>query len=961
MNSLVFCVLFLSAFFLHLSCGFGNKDLKKNVPPATDQTRSYSFTLSSCSTGEHDFSGDDESLILSDFCAALRDETLNKNCALKERTLLYEQNQCDAHLNINEILEKKGDVTTDSLSTAASSTKLNSVLEFKDIKPIPGSLNSLKVEINFLWTTNTESFLKSIPEQWVYESETVLRDFSHCGFDYSGPNCLEGQNRNLLYEGKFSQQNNHYAFFSFKYSESAKIFSILFPLNKSDQIEFKNSKAYLFGVEDEKRVHDPKFIFAQKTSIPLGVITYSKLTKDNYVQFLTSSIDSRSLMRLAFYERELSNFFNEKSSLTPKFSPSEIAKKLSQYNIDFKSLSESGDHNAIFLFFKYHHDYLSKDDYRVFILTSHEILQNNIHIHSQLAAIRDGSLDLGELGTLVKTLGQDDRDLIRIAFFSMNSLQILPPPLKIALAGLLGDDREYIRIQSANMLVKYHIDPPSITKITEVIARKSREPEIYLRALEVLSSSDLIDVNQNIIAILEHKNADLRNNLGLFLLARTPLEETLLPDLGKLMSSQHPDNRMRALILTNSLSSPDATLLLVQKVLTIEPALQEFLLKLLKARDNYSNMHVRDLLKLKPIKVADVSLTGLELMLRIKTPEAANGILDPRMGWLSSMNNKKDAELIEATLKSMYALNFSLINVPNLKLYSSINNQKFDAAIDFLISIEGDHDEVSSAVIDYLYRADDAQREKIRLFLAKRSLDGDCLLKLSSFLFRKPDPQYPYMQKNYDLAIELINGHDHVGAQIALAHIMGMPDPNLRTWAIKRLDSIALDSSIGGELAYHLTGELVYTGENPSLENLTKFEDTKMAAEKYLLQTLSPEGFTRLLRYMWIGEEDNNGKKFISEKKKDEYAKLINFYIDSLASLEEVPDIFLEEINNSIKYGDAYGRVQIYKMLPKIPRCDILENLKKGTVAKGLSQELIDGMEEAIDEIQMRSGGRCSP
>lgn len=60
-------VLALAALVALVGCSAESKDEAKSY--------TYSYTFNGCATGEHTFSS------LSDMCAALQNETLNKNCA----------------------------------------------------------------------------------------------------------------------------------------------------------------------------------------------------------------------------------------------------------------------------------------------------------------------------------------------------------------------------------------------------------------------------------------------------------------------------------------------------------------------------------------------------------------------------------------------------------------------------------------------------------------------------------------------------------------------------------------------------------------------------------------------------------------------------------------------------------------------------------------------------------------
>ncbi len=953
-------ILFFMTSVSQLRCSLEKNSAKKTTTPPIVLEKVYSFSLANCRTGEHVFSSDNESLLLRDFCTALQDDALNQDCGTKERTQLYEANQCDSVLNLMDI---KTEVKNEGSPTSqATNIKLNPVLTFDAITPTPFSLGPQKQQLQFLWATQTHNFLKSIPENWKFESESILRDFSQCGFDYFGPNCLEGQKKTLLHEGVFTNMSLRYAFFTFTYSESQKIFSLLFSLNENNQIMTDGGKAYLFGVAHRDRAHDAKFIFSKNSAVPLGEISYSKLTRQNYKDFSRSSHDMRSQMRLVFYEDELTHFFNENVMNTVNMTINDVSLKLGTYDITKEDLNETADHNALFLYFKYYKEHSSTDDYANFLGVSRNSPLKLIALHAQLATIRLGILNTEDIMPLIKALGQDNQELIRIAFSSMESLTIIPSPLKIALARLLGDEREYIQIKASEILIKYQLDVPSIVKITEVIGRNSKTPSIYLRALNVLSSSALAAVNQSVLPLINHRDKDLRRAVGLFLQERLPLENTLLPDLGAIVESPYPENRILSLFFIDSIPTEEATLLLVQKLLKIDATLRDNLIKILRSRNNYTDMHVDDLAKLQPRKEAELSFTGLELMLRIKTPLAANAIIDRQIGWLTRMNDKTERDLIAYTLEHLYAFTFSPINAFNLKIFSRSSYQKFDAMIDFLASIEGDFDEVSLAIIDFLIPANDTQQEKIYRYLESRSLGGDSLMTLAiNFLSHTPDPKYPQQQINFDKTLELINARDHAGAQMALASIMGMSDPSLRSWAIARLDALKIDPSIGDKFARLLTGELVFDDKDVGkLKYFSPYEETRAAATKYLKETMSPEGFAWIVRYLLMGDGDRTGKTFFTPALRDEHAKLVKYYLLSLDSPDDIPALFLDELYQGIKYGEKYGQMLMLSMLPLIPRCDILEFLRqKAETSKGLDKDLLNSVQTAIDEIEKTLGTVC--
>ncbi len=952
-------ILFFVIYFSLLRCSSGKNDGIRAAPPPNTLTKFYSFTSATCSTGEHVFSGNNESLILRDFCGALKDDALNQFCASDERANLYTQNQCD--LISDWVFIEKGDKNQGAQKSFESSTRPNPIFAFDEITPTVHSLSSLKLRLQFLWATQTKNFISRIAKDWQSESESILRDFLQCGFDYFGPNCLEGQKKTLLYEGTFTNSGVGYAFFTFSYSESPQIFSLLFPLDENNQVLAERSKGYIFGVANKDRVHDAQFIFGKNSSIPLGEVSFRKLTPQNYHEFVATVHDSRSQIRLAFYEDELTHFLNEHGGKGEKLKADEIALRLAGYGINEELLDEREDHNALFLYFKYFYEHSSTGDYRKFLEISRHSSLKKMVLHAQLATIRLGLLNAEDVPALIKALGQDDQELIRIAFWSIESLTFIPSPLKVALARLLGDEREYIQIKAADILIKFALDAPSVVKVSEVISRKSKTPPIYLRALDVLSSSSLPEVNRNIVSIIDHRDADLRRALGLFLQERMPLEDTLLPDLGQLVESPYPDNRIVGLTLINSLPSEEATLVLVQKFLKIDATLHDYLIKILLSRNNYSDMHVNDLAKLQPRKEADLSFTGLELMLRIKSPLAANAIIDTHDGWLTNMNDKKDSDLIDYTLERLYAFTFSPINAFNLGSFKHEPYRKFNAMINFLISIDGDNDEVSSVLIDFIVGADDVQREKIYRHLESRILGGDCLLKLvERFLKGKPAPKSPKQQINFEKTIEFINEREHIGAQFALVAAMGMEDPTVRSWAVSRLDVTELDASIGDKLAYYLTGELgTNDGDILNLKGLSPYGETREAATKYLVETLSPEGFTRLMEYLVIVDQDRSGLDMIPPSKRDEYADLLEYYLRSLHSYDDISDAFLEEVYHGLKHGDLYGQLLMLKLLPLIPRCDVFEKLKLATTLVGLTPEFLAALNATIAEMETTLGFGC--
>ncbi len=54
-----------------------------NKAKTADQSYTYELNINDCPTGSHSFSN------LTDYCAALQNNTLNNNCALSERSNLF--------------------------------------------------------------------------------------------------------------------------------------------------------------------------------------------------------------------------------------------------------------------------------------------------------------------------------------------------------------------------------------------------------------------------------------------------------------------------------------------------------------------------------------------------------------------------------------------------------------------------------------------------------------------------------------------------------------------------------------------------------------------------------------------------------------------------------------------------------------------------------------------------------
>ncbi len=829
-----------------------------------------------------------------------------------------------------------------------TSTNVSLGLKFleSNIDIVQGDLLTEKKELTNLWVTKLDNYSVFDNGNNDPDINSVLDDFSQCGFEYAGPSCKEGQEKQEVASGMFSSEGKKYIFFSFSYeSESEKTYALLFPLREKLKTFPDSQDAYLYLIKDPLKAHSAADIFSQKIASSIATLHFSKLTLDVVSSAIRSDSTMRQKLRLLHYQADLKKLFNESSPQT--ITLPELAKQLQNYSIDYNAVFETGDNNTTLLYILYHEKMLTLNDFRAYLTDiALHAKASTLTIHAQLALLRRGQIDDKKYQVLIDAFTKGDKDLVRIAFWSLNYLDKIPISIRNSLVKLLGEVRTSLVRKTEKLLIKYGIEPSTVPLIVTTIAKKSKQEATINSAFNILEASYLYEVNHDVLRLLEHDNSELREKVRLFLLRRT-IEEELLPDLADLFLSQYSNVQYLGLELVNELKSEEATLVLIRNS-TIDSDFRHAITAKMIERTNFSDMHVDALAVLFKSRFKELGPIAVELLLKIKTPKAANPLLD----WLF---NEKDINFRKKIIDGLYQFTFSEINIAPQRYRYYVKDERYQAVLDYLMMIPGDIDDASDVVIKYIRSAqNDSQIEQIFNYLDGRSLGGNCAISLMDFFdYPKPETEY-FVNKSMEY-ISRIPGKE---AQIALATIMGKPTADFRIWAIDELDRRDIDPSIGKIFSNYITGELhwpqmSYLGaEQPQRLKRTKFLETLEAAKKFLLRSKSPEGFKQIIYE--LSNKEYATYNSINNQDRDEFTNLLKEYFLSTIP-EKLPEIVTKELVDAIKrsYGDEYGRTQILRLLPMVPDESIVAALKKEIdFAKDKTQPIIVLMTEIVAEMK---------